>query len=154
MITVAAAPAAPTGPVASTSTAAQQVHTSAVLHLKTSTSRVSASSSSITTTFRATGPGTVTQLATTTASRRDLRAAGIKVCSTTQTIDQAGAVTITCRLTNAAKRTRQASAIQVVLVTTFTPTSGDVMRSSRTVTVARTPVSAPNTATTPSIVTG
>jgi hypothetical protein len=154
MITVAAAPATPTGPVASTSTAAQQVHTSAVLHLKTSTSRVSASSSSITTTFRATGPGTVTQLATTTASRRALRAAGIKVCSATQTIDQAGAVTITCRLTNAAKRTRQASAIQVVLVTTFTPTSGEVMRASRTVTVARTPVRAPNTATTPSIVTG
>jgi hypothetical protein len=83
-----------------------------------------------------------------------IRAAGIKVCSATQTIDQAGAVTITCRLTNAAKRTRQASAIQVVLVTTFTPTSGEVMRASRTVTVARTPVRAPNTATTPSIVTG
>jgi hypothetical protein len=154
VITVAAAPATSTGPVASTSTTAQQVHTSAVLHLKTSTSRVSASSSSITTTFRATGPGTVTQLATTTASRRALRAAGIKVCSATQTIDQAGAVTITCRLTNAAKRTRQASAIQVVLVTTFTPTSGVTMRSSRTVTVARTPVRAPNPATTPSIVTG
>jgi hypothetical protein len=41
-----------------------------------------------------------------------------------------------------------------VLVTTFTPTSGEVMRASRTVTVARTPVRAPNTATTPSIVTG
>ena len=155
-VTPTASPVTPTAsPVTPTaSTTSQQAGVPAVLRLKNSTSRVSASSSSIITTFRATGPGTVTQVGTITAGRHALRATGITACSASKTIDHAGTVTITCRLTNAAKRTRTTSAMQVALVTTFTPTSGPIARSTRTITIARTPVKAPLAASMPSHVTG
>jgi hypothetical protein len=152
---VAAVPVTPTAvaATATTSPTQQQAQASAVLRLKT-TSRVSAHAGWITTTFWATGPGTVTQLGTSTANRRALQAAGVKACSVNATIRDAGIVTVLCRLTHAAKRTRATRTMQVVLVTTFTPTSGSIRRSTRTITLVRAPLRAPVSASTPSIVTG
>ena len=155
-VPVAAVPVTPTAvaATATTSPTQQQAQASAVLHLKTSTSRVSAHAGWITTTFWATGPGTVTQLGTSAANRRALQTAGVKACSVNATIRDAGIVTIFCRLTHAAKRTRTTRTMQVVLVTTFTPTSGSIRRSTRSITLARAPFRAPVSASTPSIVTG
>lgn len=152
-ITVAAAPVTPTAMAAAAtgSTAQQQAQAPAVLHLKTSTSRVPARVGWITTTFRATGPGTATQIGTSPARRR---AGGFRACAASMAIGHAGIVTISCRLTNVAKRTRMTRTLQVVLVTTFTATSGAIRRSTRTIALARTPVRAPVSASTPSIVTG
>jgi len=138
-VTPAAAPTPPT-PTAPT-----------LLHL---VSKPATTTSTITTTFDAPGPGVVRQTGTSPSARSHLRATGMTVCTTTKTVTKAGTTTITCRLTNAAKRARTQHALVVTLTTTFTPTTGTPLASTKTIRLARTPAKAHTPTTTPSHVTG
>jgi hypothetical protein len=117
-------------------------------------SKAATTTSTITTTFDAPGPGVVRQAGTSPSTRSHLRATGLTVCTTTKTITEAGPTTITCRLTNAAKRARTQHALTVTLTTTFTPTSGTPLASTKTIRLSRTPAKAHTPTTTPGNVTG
>jgi len=147
--------AAPTPPApAPQSPAAPASATSSPTVLPLASKAAAATTSTITTTFDAPGPGVVRQTGTSSGTRSHLRATSVTVCTTTKTITEAGTTTITCRLTSAAKRARTQHAITVTLATTFTPTSGTPMASTKTIRLARTPAKAHTPTTTPSNVTG
>jgi hypothetical protein len=93
---------------------------------------------SIITTFTAPGPGVAHQVGTTPTNRRNPRAATLTVCTFTKTIANAGKTSLTCNLTSAAKRARMTRAIVITLTTTFTPTSGTPMVSTKTIRLPRT----------------
>jgi hypothetical protein len=78
------------------------------------------------------------------------------VCTYDQTINAAGVVHVTCRLNNTGRRLRTQQALVITLNTTYTPTSGTPMVSTKNVKLSRTHVAkAPTpTSTTPSSVTG
>jgi hypothetical protein len=78
------------------------------------------------------------------------------VCTYDQTINAAGVVHVTCNLNNAGRRLRTQQALVITLTTTYTPTSGTPMASTKNVRLPRTHVAkAPTpTSTTPRSVTG
>jgi hypothetical protein len=78
------------------------------------------------------------------------------VCTYDQTINAAGVVHVTCNLNNAGRRLRTQQALVITLSTTYTPTSGTPMVSTKNVRVARTHIAkAPaQTTTVQSTVTG
>jgi hypothetical protein len=115
---------------------------------------VTTTPTTITATFIAPGPGTVRHVGTTSSTKRINRST-ITVCASTKTITKAGKVSITCDLTNSAKRTRMNRALKVTITTTYTPPSGVAMVSTKAITLARIAPKAPVQASTaPSSVTG
>jgi len=85
-----------------------------------------------------------------------MRASTVTVCTYNQTITAAGITRVTCNLNNAGRRLRTQQPLVITLTTTFTPTSGTPMVSTKNVRLASTPiVKAPTkTSTKPSSVTG
>jgi hypothetical protein len=108
----------------------------------------------IITTFTATGPGTITQTATTAGGRAHQRAARLMACSISTTTQQAGTVTLVCPLTNAAKRARLKHAVRVTLTTTYTPTGEAARRTTTAISMGRTTQPMPKPVVGPSAVTG
>ena len=84
------------------------------------------------------------------------RGTTMTVCTLDRTISRAGTTHVTCNLNNAARSLRTRQALDVTLTTTFTPSSGLAMASTKTIRLPRTPApKAPTrTSTTPSAVTG
>ncbi|MGI9186241.1 MAG: leucine-rich repeat domain-containing protein [Gaiellales bacterium] len=108
------------------------------------------------TSFMAGASGTVAQEGITTAARRRPRAGGFKACSATKHVEEPGMVTVRCTLTPAAKRALLDHDLRITVTTTFTPTVGAPLASTRAVTLDRIVASAPSVATgiKPSAVTG
>ena len=124
--------------------------------LRLTSSRPEPTGSAIITTFTAPGPGAVHHVGTVATGRRSTRAATVTVCTYDQTINAAGVVHVTCNLNNAGRRLRTQQALVITLSTTYTPTSGTPMVSTKNVRVARTHIAkAPaQTTTVQSTVTG
>jgi hypothetical protein len=110
----------------------------------------------IITTFTAPSAGTVHHVGTVRTGQRSTRAATVTVCTYDKTINAAGVTQVTCNLNNAGRRLRTQQALVITLTTTFTPTSGTPMASTKSIRLPRTNVSnAPaQTSTVPSSVTG
>ena len=144
----------PTGSVApATATATPAAAAEAPApELRLASSRTTATA--IITTFAATGPGTITQIGTTSSGRKLGRATGLTACSVSTTTQQAGTVTLVCPLTNAAKRARLKQRLRVTLTTTYTPTGQAARRTTTTITLNRTTTPTPKPAAGPSAVTG
>lgn len=142
-----------TAATASPTTATTASSSAAPLRMRTP--EVNASATAITSSFVAETAGTVTQVGIGAAARRSTRGTGLKACAVTQTVAREGTVTLTCRLTNAARRALAVRALPVTLVTTFTPASGAPVQSITSITLARTAAKqASSPSTTPSAVTG
>lgn len=131
----ASMPVTPTAPTATTATTTPTVTApSATPTPLTATTRTTATTISIT--IIATGRGHVRAVGTTPAAK-GTRAKAIRVCSTTKKVKQAGKVTLTCTLTKAARAARHKRALKVLLTTTFTPTTGPVAVSIKTIRLSR-----------------
>ena len=87
----------------------------------------------IITTFRADGPGIVTQSVIATRGR----AGGRAICTVTATIAHAGPVRLVCPLTNSAKQLRVTRALRVTVSTTFRLDGGVLQRAAAAVRLAR-----------------
>ena len=133
---LAITPRIPGGDAVTTASAASSTG-SVPLRLRTT---ATTTSTAIVTTFTATGPGVVTYVGTTSPGRRGLRAAKLTVCNTRQAISAAGEVRVTCHLSSSARRLRAQQALVISLTTTFTPTNGTPMVSTKSARLARTPV--------------
>ena len=72
--------------------------------------------------------------------RRGARASNLTVCTYDLTIDAAVVVQVTCTLNNTGRRLRTQQALVTTLTTTYTPTSGTPMASTKNVRLARTTV--------------
>lgn len=77
--------------------------------------------SAIHTVFTATGPGWLRQTARLASGPRD---ASTSLCRASRRITKAGIVTVTCRLTQAARRRAAVQPLLVTLTTSFTPIGG------------------------------
>jgi len=110
----------------------------------------------IVTTFTAPSSGSVHHVGAIMPFLESTRASLITVCTYDKTITAAGVTQVTCKLNNAGRRLRTQKPLVITLTTTFTPTSGTPMVSTKTVRLARTPIAkAPTkTSTKPSSVTG
>jgi len=137
-----------------TTTTSSSAAAPAVLRL--ASTRPDSTGSAIVTTFTAPGPGAVHHVGTVTTGRRSTRAATVTVCTYDQTINAAGVVHVTCNLNNTGRRLRTQQALVITLSTTYTPTSGTPMASTKSIRLPRTNVAkAPaQTSTVPSSVTG
>ena len=140
----------------STATTTTSSTTAAPAALRLTSTRPASTGSVIVTTFTAPGPGAVRQVGTVATGRRNTRAATVTVCTYSKTITAAGTTRVTCNLNSTGRRLRTQQALVITLTTTYTPTSGTPMVSTKNVKLSRTPVAkAPGaTSTTPSSVTG
>ncbi len=94
--------------------------------------KISTKGSIIFITITARGPGRLAVIGTI-----QTRAKVIKVCSATKKVKKAGKVTLTCKLSKAARTARHKHALKVLLTTTFTPTTGVKAVSVKTITLKR-----------------
>ena len=104
----------------------------------------------IITTFRADGPGIVTQSVIATSGR----AGGGAICTVTATIAHAGPVRLVCPLTNSAKQLRVTRALRVTVSTTFRLDGGALQRAAAAVRLARNTTPKPHVPSGLSAVTG
>ncbi len=118
---IASAPSSSVTPVAAT------------ILLKT---KISTTGSIISITITAKSPGRLAVIGTIQASK-DTRAKAVKVCSATKNVKKAGKVTLTCKLSKAARTARHKHALKVQLTTTFTPTTGVKAVSVKTINLKR-----------------
>ena len=114
--------------------------------------RSRATPGAIITTFRADGPGIVTQSVVTTSGRA--RAGGRAICTVTATIARAGPVRLVCPLSNSAKQLRVTRAFSVTVSTTFRLDGGALQRAAAAVRLARQTTPKPHVSPGPSAVTG
>jgi len=127
---VTTTPVVPSAPAPTLTATAPTTTTLAVTSTTTATT--------ITTTFTASGPGTASQTGTAAGAKRGSRATKtMNVCSSTKKIKKAGKVTLTCKLTKAARTLRKKHSLTVLLTTTFTPTSGNKAISTKTIKLGR-----------------
>ena len=143
----------PTAPARDSTTTPAAMSAASTLPLAT---RSTTTRTSIVTTFTAPGPGVVRHVGTVPGSRRGSRASTLTVCTYTKTITAAGTTRVTCNLNSAGRRLRTQQALVITLTTTYTPTSGTPMVSTKNVKLSRTPVAKAPIATSamPSSVTG